>query len=85
VPLTKEGYVRGAGKGKWAGVEHILDTPMPEDVLEAFYGVSVPGNGKAPMTRLLLDAHTLVWWDSDSNALGEKASRVIQDVRARCM
>ena len=30
------------------------------------------------MTRLLLDAHTVVWWDSDSNALGEKARRVIQ-------
>lgn len=30
------------------------------------------------MSRLLLDAHTVVWWDSDSPALGEKARSAIE-------
>jgi PIN domain nuclease of toxin-antitoxin system len=30
------------------------------------------------VSRLLLDAHTVVWWDSDSPALGEKARSAIE-------
>jgi PIN domain nuclease of toxin-antitoxin system len=30
------------------------------------------------VSRLLLDAHTVVWWDSDSPALGDKARSAIQ-------
>jgi prevent-host-death family protein len=39
VPLspTKKAYVHGAGKGKWKGIGAILDQPLPEDVLDAFY------------------------------------------------
>ena len=46
VPLTQKAYVRGAGKGKWAGVERVLDTPLPDDVLDAFNSVNVPAVGK---------------------------------------
>ncbi len=38
VPLTaKEPYVYGAGKGRWKGIEAVLDQPLPDDVLEAFH------------------------------------------------
>jgi prevent-host-death family protein len=39
VPMrTQKRYVYGAGKGKWKGVEKVLDQPLPADLLEAFYG-----------------------------------------------
>ena len=38
VPLAKKkNYTYGAGKGKWKGAEHILDNPLPPDILNAFY------------------------------------------------
>lgn len=45
VPLTqgKKTYVFGAGKGKWKGVEALMDIPLPNDILNAFYeGEIVP-------------------------------------------
>jgi prevent-host-death family protein len=33
----KRKYVSGAGKGKWKGVSRILDKPLPDEVLNAFY------------------------------------------------
>ena len=37
VPLApKKKYVYGAGRGKWRGTERVLDTSLPEDLLEAF-------------------------------------------------
>lgn len=36
VPIAKRLYVSGAGKGKWKGVERILDRPLPRAVLQAF-------------------------------------------------
>ena len=38
VPIVqKKKYVYGAGKGKWKGMESILDRPLPDDVLADFY------------------------------------------------
>jgi prevent-host-death family protein len=38
VPITrKKQYVRGAGKGKWRGVERVLETPLPSALLNSFY------------------------------------------------
>ena len=44
VPLTttKKTYVHGAGRGKWRGIKAILDRPLREDILAAFYGAIVP-------------------------------------------
>lgn len=39
VPFAqKRRYVRGAGKGKWYGAEHVVDLPLPPDLLRAFQG-----------------------------------------------
>jgi prevent-host-death family protein len=41
-PLAQKGkYVSGAGKGKWKGVSRILDKPLPDEVLHAFYAGAV--------------------------------------------
>ena len=41
--LSKKKYVYGAGKGKWKAIERILDKPLPENILNAFYnGLIVP-------------------------------------------
>jgi len=38
VPIAhRKKYVYGAGKGKWKGTERLLDTPLPDDILETFY------------------------------------------------
>jgi prevent-host-death family protein len=38
VPIVqKKKYVYGAGKGKWKGAGRVLDRPLPDDVLNAFY------------------------------------------------
>ncbi len=38
VPIVqKKKYVYAAGKGKWKGVGRVLDRPLPDDVLNAFY------------------------------------------------
>lgn len=38
VPIAqRKKYVYGAGKGKWKGTERILDKPLPDDILNAFY------------------------------------------------
>ena len=34
------------------------------------------------MSRLLLDAHAVIWWDSGSSALGEKATKAIRNASA---
>ena len=46
VPIVqKKKYVFGAGKGKWKGHEHILDKPLPNEILKAFYqGEVVPAH-----------------------------------------
>jgi prevent-host-death family protein len=37
VPIApRKKYVYGAGKGKWRGTERLLDTPLPDDLLDAF-------------------------------------------------
>jgi prevent-host-death family protein len=37
VPIAeKKTYVYGAGKGKWKGSDGVLDTPLPDDLLEMF-------------------------------------------------
>lgn len=41
-PLAQKGrFVSGSGKGKWKGVSRILDKPLPEQVLDAFYAGAV--------------------------------------------
>ena len=38
VPIsTKKKYVYGAGRGKWKGIQRILDKPLPHEMLDAFY------------------------------------------------
>jgi prevent-host-death family protein len=38
VPIAKrKQYIYAAGKGKWKGTERVLDTPLPDDVMAAFY------------------------------------------------
>lgn len=38
VPIARrKKYVYGAGKGKWKGIERVLDRPLPADLLGAFY------------------------------------------------
>ena|SRR5438067_13393016 len=38
VPIAqKKRYVFGAGKVKWKGTERVLDKPLPEEILNAFY------------------------------------------------
>ena len=34
------------------------------------------------MSRLLLDTHTIVWWDNGSPALGENATKAIRNANA---
>jgi PIN domain nuclease of toxin-antitoxin system len=34
------------------------------------------------MSRLLLDAHALLWWDTDSPSLGKHAERAIREANA---
>ena len=38
---SKKKYVYGAGRGKWRGIDAILDRPLPDDLLDAFYQRSV--------------------------------------------
>lgn len=45
--LEKKKYVFGAGKGKWKGIEPLLDMPLPDDVLNAFLGGEVFPKKKA--------------------------------------
>ena len=44
VPIAqRKKYVHGAGKGKWKGTDRVLDKPLPDDILNAFYeGTVVP-------------------------------------------
>ena len=38
VPIAqRKKYVHGAGKGKWKGTDRVLDKPLPDDILNAFY------------------------------------------------
>lgn len=38
VPIErKKKYVYGAGRGKWKGVEAVLDRRLPDDVVDSFY------------------------------------------------
>ena len=37
------------------------------------------------MNRLVLDAHTLLWWDTGSRELGENAKKVIRDAAYVCV
>jgi prevent-host-death family protein len=38
VPIVqKKTYTFGAGKGRWKGIERILDRPLPDEILNAFY------------------------------------------------
>jgi prevent-host-death family protein len=37
---TPKPYVHGAGRGKWTGVERVLQRSLPADLLAAFYGKS---------------------------------------------
>ena len=38
VPIgRKKEYVYGAGRGKWKGTDRVLDKPLPDDILNAFY------------------------------------------------
>ena len=38
VPIAnRRKYVFGSGKGKWRGVSRVLASPLPPDVLDAFY------------------------------------------------
>ena len=37
IDTAKKAYVQGAGRGKWKGIDAILDRPLPDDVLEGFY------------------------------------------------
>ena len=37
VPIAqRKKYVHGAGKGKWKGIDRVLDKPLPDDILNAF-------------------------------------------------
>jgi prevent-host-death family protein len=47
VPIAKKSYVSGAGKGKWKGVERLLDRPLPREVLQVF-GASARRHGDSP-------------------------------------
>ena len=44
VPIVQsKKYVHGAGKGKWKGTDRVLDKPLPDDILNAFYeGAAAP-------------------------------------------
>ena len=35
--LKKKKYVYGAGKGKWKGAARVLDAPLPDGLLNAFF------------------------------------------------
>jgi prevent-host-death family protein len=37
VPIERKKYVYGAGRGKWKGVEAILDRRLPDHVIDSFY------------------------------------------------
>lgn len=42
VPIArKKKYIYGAGKGKWKGTERVLDKPLPDEILNAFYGGTI--------------------------------------------
>ena len=37
VPIVrKKKYVHAAGKGKWKGIDRVLETPLPDDLLQLF-------------------------------------------------
>ena len=42
----KKKYVYGAGKGKWKEVERVVDKPLPDDILNAFYNGAIIPPGK---------------------------------------
>jgi prevent-host-death family protein len=44
VPIVqRKKYVYGAGKGKWKGIGSVLNKPLPDDVVDAFYhGATIP-------------------------------------------
>jgi prevent-host-death family protein len=49
VPLaTRKRYVHGAGRGRWKGVDRILQQPLPAGVLAAFYGESGKPSNRTP-------------------------------------
>jgi prevent-host-death family protein len=39
VPISpaRKTYVRGAGRGQWRGIDAVLGTPLPADIVDAFY------------------------------------------------
>jgi prevent-host-death family protein len=37
---ARKPFLRGAGRGKWKGVDRVLQQPLPADLLAAFYGES---------------------------------------------
>lgn len=38
VPMArKKKYIFGAGKGRWKGIERILNKPLPDEIINAFY------------------------------------------------
>jgi prevent-host-death family protein len=46
IAATRKKYVRGAGRGKWKGIDAILDRPLPRDLLDAFYQSAFAGAEK---------------------------------------
>jgi prevent-host-death family protein len=47
VPIvSKKKYVYAAGKGKWKGIEGILDKPLPADLINDFYEGPLVPSGK---------------------------------------
>ena len=44
VPIVRrKKFVYGAGKSKWKGTERVLDKPLPDDMIDAFYeGAIIP-------------------------------------------
>jgi prevent-host-death family protein len=47
VPIAaKKEYAYGAGKGQWKGAERVLNKPLPDDLLEAFYGNTIQSTAK---------------------------------------
>jgi prevent-host-death family protein len=38
VPIArKQDYLFGAGRGKWRGINRVLDRPLPREIMNAFY------------------------------------------------
>jgi prevent-host-death family protein len=37
VEPSRKNYTFGAGRGRWRGIEAVLDKPLPDDILDAFH------------------------------------------------